>query len=281
MVREQRPVRAPIPSVAPAAVVTEYFAAHGRRGGVEYPAVCVSRSATRSFITVGVRPVPFLDRREAGRRLVERLRAFRGSDTLVLGVPCGGVPVAFEVAGALRARLDVTTVCRLEVPYRPQLVFGAVAETGVRIVDDDVVVRGFITPAERARVERRAREAVLRSNARLRAGRPSAPLTGRTVIVVDDGVTTGNTARAVCALARAHGAARVVFAAPVGSPPAVRAITGWADNVICLETPLLFHTVGQWYRHFEPVDEDVVRQLLRRADDELGDRPPTQPIGIG
>ncbi|BCK52930.1 phosphoribosyltransferase [Nocardia wallacei] len=222
--------------------------------------------------------MPFLDRREAGRRLVERLRAFRGPETIVLGLPRGGVPVAFEVATALRAPLDVAVVCKLEVPDRPRLVFGAVAESGVRVVDDDLVVRAFIAPPERSRVERQARETVLRNSARLRRNRPQPRIAGRTVVLVDDGVTTGNTARAACELARARGAARVVFAVPVGSCRPIRALTGFADNVICLETPALFHTIGQWYRHFDEVSEDTVRALLDRAAGELGDRSPTQPI---
>lgn len=222
--------------------------------------------------------MPFLDRREAGRRLVERLRAFRGPETIVLGLPRGGVPVAFEVASALRVPLDVAVVCKLEVPDRPRLVFGAVAESGIRVVDDDLVVRAFIGPPERSRVERQARETVLRNSARLRRGRPQPRIAGRTVVLVDDGVTTGNTARAACELARARGAARVVFAVPVGSCRPIRALTGCADNVICLETPALFHTIGQWYRHFDEVSEDTVRALLDRAAGELGDRPPTQPI---
>ncbi|WP_280273334.1 phosphoribosyltransferase [Nocardia wallacei] len=153
--------------------------------------------------------MPFLDRREAGRRLVERLRAFRGPDTIVLGLPRGGMPVAFEVATALRVPLDVAVVCKLEVPDRPRLVFGAVAESGVRVVDDDLVVRAFIGPPERSRVERQARETVLRNSARLRRGRPQPRIAGRTVVLVDDGVTTGNTARAACELARARGAGGV------------------------------------------------------------------------
>ncbi|GAB2714803.1 phosphoribosyltransferase [Nocardia thraciensis] len=222
--------------------------------------------------------MPFLDRREAGRRLVERLRAFRGPDTVVLGLPCGGVPVAFEVSSALRVPLDVAVVCKLEVPGRPRLVFGAVAESGARVVDDDLVVRAFITAPERARVERQARETVLRNSARLRRGRRPMPVAGRTVILVDDGVTTGNAARAACEGARAQGAARVVFAVPVGSCRPIRALASYADNVVCLETPALFHTLGQWYRHFDEVPEQTVRELLNRAADQLRDQPPTEPI---
>ncbi|MCM6773095.1 phosphoribosyltransferase [Nocardia sp. CDC159] len=224
--------------------------------------------------------MPFLDRREAGRRLVERLRAFRGPETVVLGLPCGGVPVAYEVATALRAPLDVAVVAELEVPGRPRLVFGAVAEGGVRVVDDEQLVRAFIGPAERARLEREAREAVLRRAARFRSVRERLCLTGRTVVLVDDGVATGATARAACLLARKRGAGRVVFAVPVGSCRPIRALSAHADNVICLETPALFHSIEQWYRTFDPVTEATVGELLERAADQLR-TPPTQPIRLG
>ncbi|MBF6334157.1 phosphoribosyltransferase [Nocardia transvalensis] len=223
--------------------------------------------------------MPFLDRREAGRRLVERLRAFSGPDTVVLGLPCGGVPVAYEVATALRAPLDVAVVCKLEVPGRPRMVYGAVAECGVRVVDDDLVVRAFITPPERARLERDAREAVLRRAARFRSTQARLPVAGRTVILVDDGVASGATARAACMLAQARGAARVVFAVPVGSCRPIRALAADADNVVCLETPALFHTIGQWYRSFDPVTEATVSQLLERAAEQLH-TPPTQPMRV-
>ncbi|MFI5776891.1 phosphoribosyltransferase [Nocardia sp. NPDC051570] len=220
--------------------------------------------------------MPFLDRREAGRRLVERLRAFGGPDTVVLGVPCGGIPVAYEVATALRAPLDVAVVHKLEVPGRPRLVFGAAAECGVRVIDDELLVRAFVGPAERARLERDAREAVLRRAARFRRIQERLPVAGRTVLLVDDGVATGATARAACLLARKRQAGRVVFATPVGSCRPIRALSAAADNVICLETPALFHSIGQWYRSFDQVTEATACQLLERADERLR-TPPTQP----
>ncbi|MFF0493103.1 phosphoribosyltransferase [Nocardia sp. NPDC004068] len=223
--------------------------------------------------------MPFLDRREAGRRLVGRLRAFSGPDTVVLGLPCGGVPVAYEVATALRAPLDVAVVRKLEVPHRPRLVFGAAAEGGVRVVDDELLVRAFVSPAERARLEREAREAVLRRAARFRRVQERLSLADRTAVLVDDGVATGATARAACLLARRRGAARVVFAVPVGSCRPIRALAAHADNVICLETPELFHTIGHWYGDFEPVHESAVGELLDSAA-ELLRTPPTQPIRL-
>ncbi|NKY84063.1 phosphoribosyltransferase [Nocardia veterana] len=209
--------------------------------------------------------MPFTDRREAGRRLVARLRPFRDPSAIVLGVPRGGVPVAYEVATALDLPLDIAVVHKLRVPGRTRLIFGAVAEHGVRVVDDDAVVRAFVSPAERNGVERDAREAVLRTAVRYRRRHPAPILAGRTVIVVDDGVSTGATARAAIALARSRGAARVVLAVPVGSCRAVRALSGHADNVICLETPALFHSIGHWYRDFLPVPETAVAELLLRA----------------
>jgi putative phosphoribosyl transferase len=217
--------------------------------------------------------MPFLDRCEAGRRLVARLRAFGGPDTIVLGLPCGGVPVAYEVATALHAPLDVAVVQKFEVPGRPRLVFGAVGESGVQVLDDELPVRAFLSPAERSRVTREARETVQHTAVRLRQGRTRPTVAGRTVVLVDDGVTTGTTARAGCAVARELGAAKVVFAVPVGPCRPIRALATCADNVICLETPALFHTIGQWYRTFDPVPETTVRALLNRADEQFRTRP--------
>ncbi|WP_036496158.1 phosphoribosyltransferase [Nocardia sp. BMG111209] len=217
--------------------------------------------------------MPFFDRREAGRRLVERLRPFRGPETVVLGLPCGGVPVAYEVAAALRLPLDIAVVRRLAAPGSHQQAFGAVAEGAVRVVDHEQVRRALIDPAEQSRVERIAREAVRNDSARFRAGRDRLSIAGYTAVFVDDGVTTGATARAACALARARGAARIVFATPVGACRPILELSAHADHVVCLETPALFHTLGQWYRHFDPVPPALVSELLDRASGQRAAAP--------
>ncbi|MCX4093272.1 phosphoribosyltransferase [Nocardia sp. alder85J] len=222
--------------------------------------------------------MPFLDRHEAGRRLVERLRPFRGPEAVVLGLSHGGVPVAYEVAAALRLPLDVAVVRRL-APGPQRQAFGAVAESGVRVIDHELVRRALIDPAEQNRVERLAREAVRSDTARFRGGRDRLSMAGRTAVIVDDGVTTGATAKAACALARVRGAARVVFAVPVGACRPILELAGHADNVVCLETPALFHTLGQWYRHFDPVPAPLVCELLDRAAGRPAASPatPTPP----
>ena len=187
----------------------------------------------------------FKDREEAGRRLAERLSYLRGRSVVVLGLPRGGVPVAFEVARALGAPLDVIVVRKLGVPWQPELAMGAIGEDGVGVINDEVVHitdvsnRELVTveACERAELERRAR--------RFRGSRPREPLEGRTVVIVDDGVATGSTARAACHVARAHGAARVVLAVPVAPPDWTSRFEGDADELIALETPEPFYAVGQ------------------------------------
>ncbi|MET7767121.1 phosphoribosyltransferase family protein [Nocardia sp. NPDC005366] len=209
--------------------------------------------------------MPFHDRRDAGRRLIERLRGFRADDVVVLGVSGGGVPVAYEVATALRAPLDVAVVRKLPVPFQPRLAFGAIGENGIHVIDDEMVLRTFISDDERVRVAAEAREDLARSALRYRATHAPIPLTGATVIVVDDGVASGVTARAACAVARAQGASRVVLAVPVGSPRAIRILARYVDNVICLETPQLFHSIAQWYQDFDDVTDGEIVGLLDRA----------------
>ncbi|GAB2677654.1 phosphoribosyltransferase [Nocardia goodfellowii] len=224
--------------------------------------------------------MPFFDRRDAGRRLVERLRAFRGDDVVVLAVPRGGAEVAFEVATALRVPMDVAVVRKLGVPFQPPLVFGAIAEDQVRIIDDDTVVRAFVSEKERRQVLLTEREVLARKAIVYRCGRPRLPLAGRTALIVDDGVTTGATAQAACASARAQGAIRVVYAVPVGPCRPIRQLATLVDNVVCLETPELFHSIGQWYRDFHEVDDKQVVDLLDRANNRwlqtrsLGTGPP-------
>ncbi|MFD9815573.1 phosphoribosyltransferase family protein [Streptomyces sp. NPDC059080] len=206
----------------------------------------------------------FMDRRDAGRQLAARLAHFKGAEVVVLGLPRGGVPVAAEVADALGVPLDVCLVRKLGVPLQPELGMGAIGEGGVRVINDDVVRAARITPDELAEVEARERE-VLESRAqRFRGGREPIGLEGRTVLVVDDGVATGSTARAACRIARARGAARVVLAVPV-APHGWTARLGEADELICLHTPRNFFAVGQFYTLFSQVDDDEVVACLEEA----------------
>ncbi|RBY79834.1 phosphoribosyltransferase [Geodermatophilus sp. TF02-6] len=208
--------------------------------------------------------MPFQDRRDAGRQLGRRLAPMAGRDVVVLGLPRGGVPVAAEVARALGAPLDVVLVRKLGLPRRPELAMGAVGEDGVTVVNDDVLRIGRVEEATFTEAERRERAELERRARHFRGDRSRVPLEGRTAVVVDDGIATGATARAACAVVRAHGAARVVLAAPVGSPTAVREIAPEVDELVCLETPDRFTAVGQAYADFRPTDDEEVLELLRR-----------------
>ena len=166
----------------------------------------------------------FIDRADAGRHLAQRLRHLRGPDVVVLGLPRGGVPVAFEVAEELRAPLDVIVVRKLGVPFQPECGFGAIGEDGARVIDDRVVRLTRLTGPEIATVEARERAQLDRRVSQLRGDRTPIRLAGRTVIVVDDGIATGSTARAACMVARARGASRVLLAVPVGSVQAAASL---------------------------------------------------------
>ncbi|MGW7534927.1 phosphoribosyltransferase [Amycolatopsis sp. NPDC054798] len=208
----------------------------------------------------------FIDRADAGRRLAQRLAALRGEDVVVLGLPRGGVPVAFALARTLAAPLDVLLVRKVPVPGRPEVAAGAVGEGGIQVVNDDVV-RGARLSAEDLDDSVRVARAELACRAqRLRSSRGRIALSGRVALIVDDGAATGATARAACRMARTQGAKRVVLAVPVASREAIRSLRSEADAVACLEAPARFRSVGQWYRHFEQVSEDEVADLLDRAD---------------
>ena len=160
----------------------------------------------------------FTDRRDAGRRLAARLGHLSGPDTVVLGLPRGGVPVAYEVATALRAPLDVIVVRKLGVPFQPELGMGAIGEGGARVINEQVVRMAGVAPADIETVESHERQELERRSTRFRAGLPRLDLRGRTALIVDDGIATGSTALAACQVARASGAERVVLAVPVGPP---------------------------------------------------------------
>jgi putative phosphoribosyl transferase len=224
---------------------------------------------TRARTGTGV----FADRDEAGRALGTRLRSVTLDDPVVLALPRGGVPVAARVAEALNAPLDVMVVRKVGVPHRAELAMGAVSEEGARIVEEQVRRGVGIAPQDYDVAEQAAAREVGRLARALRGDRPPLPLAGRTVVVVDDGVATGSTARAACRAARSRGAARVVFAAPVGPTRCTEELRDAADDVVVLRTPEHFRSVGDWYRDFDQVsDAEVAAQLAR-----LGPRPESTP----
>ncbi|MGD9999669.1 MAG: phosphoribosyltransferase family protein [Ilumatobacteraceae bacterium] len=218
----------------------------------------------------------FHDRTEAGRRLGAALQRFHGQPVVVLGLPRGGVPVALEVALALDAPLDVIVVRKLGVPMQPELGLGAIGEDGVRVINDEVVRLAGVRPEEIAHVEARERDELERRARRFRGERARVPLDGQIALVVDDGIATGSTARAACQVARAHGADRVVLAVPVAPDDWESRLRADADELIALETPRGFMSVGQFYRDFsQTTDDEVVRCLARsphlatRIDEEV------------
>ncbi|MFF8268941.1 phosphoribosyltransferase family protein [Streptomyces sp. NPDC016562] len=207
----------------------------------------------------------FTDRADAGARLAEALRHLAPERPVVLGLPRGGVPVAFQVARALGVPLDVIVVRKLGVPYHRELGFGAIGEGGVRVISEDIVRSSRVGQQDLAAVERAEEAELARQAARFRGDRPRVDLTGRTVILVDDGIATGSTAAAACEVVRAQGAGRVVLAVPVAPPDAIAWLATEADEVVCLSTPRAFRAVGEWYADFSQTPDEEVVDLLARA----------------
>ncbi|MBT1001214.1 phosphoribosyltransferase [Paenarthrobacter sp. DKR-5] len=206
----------------------------------------------------------FADRIDAGRRLAARLEPLRSRNVVVLGLPRGGVPVAFEVAEALDAPLDVVVVRKLGVPFQPELAMGAIGEGGARVLNTEVLAQTRVTASEVAAVEARERAELEARVARFRKGRERVDLKGRTVVIVDDGIATGSTARVACEVVRHLGAATVILAVPV-APPETLGDFPEADEVVCLATPAQFMAVGYHYRDFTPTSDDEVTALLDAA----------------
>lgn len=206
----------------------------------------------------------FKDRTQAGRALAHALRAYAGQGALVLALPRGGVPVAFEVARALDAELDVLVARKLGAPRQPEFGFGAIAREAMFI--DEATVRELgLTEEDVARVRAIEQRELARRERAYRGDAPQPQLAGRVVIVVDDGVATGGTARAALRSARAERPARLVFAAPVGPPDALDRLSTEADEVVLLSSPRGFHAVGAWYDRFEQTSDDDVVSLLARS----------------
>jgi predicted phosphoribosyltransferase len=212
----------------------------------------------------------FPNRAEAGRELAEKLGSYTGRDNvIVLGLPRGGVPVAYEVAKRLRAPLDVFIVRKLGVPGFEELAAGAIASGGVRVLNEDVVraiqyaseAIEAVTAKETAELQRR--EQIYRE------GRPAPELRDKIAILVDDGLATGATMRAAVKALRQQGAGQIVVAVPVGPPDTCQELAQLADETICLSTPPFFQAVGQYYEDFSQTSDDDVRELLTRAAQEI------------
>ncbi|GAC1428780.1 MAG: hypothetical protein NVSMB65_02090 [Chloroflexota bacterium] len=205
----------------------------------------------------------FDDRRDAGRRLAEKLGTYAGDpDVVVLALPRGGVPVGFEVARRLGAPLDVFLVRKLGVPGHEELAFGAIATGGVCVLNDDVVRELGIGRDVIDAVAAREGQEMARREALYREGRSPPDVRGRSVILVDDGLATGATMRAAAMALRDQDPARIIVAVPVAAAVTVREMGGVADDVVCVATPEAFGAVGLWYADFSPTHDQEIADLL-------------------
>lgn len=207
----------------------------------------------------------FYDRADAGRQLAARLRPYRAEVPIVLGLPRGGVPVAFEVARELGAPLDVCVVRKIGAPIQPELGIGAVSEDGALYVDREAMQLVGVSEDELEQLVADKREEVEERARRFRQGGPAIDVRDRTVILVDDGVATGGTARAAVKTLRARGAGHVVLAAPVGASQSLDELAAIADEVVCLRPEDAFFAVGLWYEDFAATTDEEVVELLARA----------------
>jgi len=209
-------------------------------------------------------PTPFRDRREAGQVLGNALREYANrDDVVVLALPRGGVPVAFEVAEALNAPLEVFLVRKLGTPGHRELAMGAIASGGIRVLNEEVVRMLNIPPEAIDAVARDEQIELERRQSAYLQGRAPVALDGRIVVIVDDGLATGSTMRAAVKAIRTRHPARVVVAVPVGAPDTCRELAALADQVVCVRTPELFSAVGQWYLDFDQTSDEEVNRLLR------------------
>ena len=207
----------------------------------------------------------FADRCEAGRVVGEMVAKLPDiADGVVLGLVRGGVPVAFEVAKACSLPLDILVVRKLGVPWQPELAMGAVASGGAIVLNEDVLRSCRITGAQLEQATRREREELRRREALYRRGQPPAPIKGRAVILVDDGLATGASMRVAIRAVR-DAARRVIVAVPVGAKTTCEELKTMADEVVCALIPEPLEAVSQFYRQFEPTLDDEVRDLLRRG----------------
>jgi putative phosphoribosyl transferase len=208
-------------------------------------------------------PQRFRDRREAGRLLAKRLAQYKGrTDVLVLALPRGGVPVAHEITAELHAPMDVFVVRKLGVPWQPELAMGAIASDGVEVLNGDVVTACRIPPRVIREVAEREASELRRRLLQYRGDRPLPVISGRTVILVDDGLATGSTMRAAVMAVRHEQPAAVIVAVPVGAASTCAELRSEVDEIVCLHSPPDFSAVGLWYDDFSPTSDEEVRRLL-------------------
>jgi putative phosphoribosyl transferase len=225
--------------------------------------------------------VRYRDRTDAGRQLATKLDEYANrTDVIVLALPRGGVPVAYEVARVLGAPLGVFVVRKLGIPMHPELAMGAIASGGVRVVDRDVMRRFGVTSAELADVTAAEQRELERRERRYGVGKRFPVIQGRTVILVDDGLATGATMAAAAAALRRQHPGKLVVAVPVSSPEVCDAFREIVDEIVCAITPEQFYAVGLWYQDFSQTTDEEVHDLLERASRELP-RPATTDLETG
>ena len=208
----------------------------------------------------------FRDRTEAGQVLASKLTKYLDQvNTVILALPRGGVPVAYEIGKELGLPVDIFVVRKLGVPGYEELAMGAIASGGVRHINRDVVDQLRIDSDTIEAASRREQKEIERREELYRGQRPPVDVRDKTVILVDDGLATGSTMRAAIAALRQHRPARIIVAVPAAAPQTCSEIAAEVDEIICAATPEPFYAVGQWYREFSQTTDEEVRELLARA----------------
>jgi putative phosphoribosyl transferase len=216
-----------------------------------------------------IRPI-FQDRADAGKKLAERVaRSVAATDPLVLALPRGGVPVAFEVARKLQAELDIFLVRKLGLPGQEELAVGAIASGNVRVLNEDLVQELQLSPSLIDQIAFREQRELNRREQLYRQGRPAQPVEGRTIILVDDGLATGASMKAAAQALRLQAPRRIIVAVPVAAAEVCEEFRSYVDNVICDHTPSPFRAVGIWYQNFSQTTDDDVQSLLKQAAERL------------
>lgn len=223
----------------------------------------------------------FSGRVEAGRELAGKLKQLAGKDTIVLALPRGGVVVGYEIAHALRVPLDVLNVRKLGVPWHEELAIGAIATGGVRVLNSDIIMATGLTREDLDAVTRLQSLELDRRERAYREGRPAPVLRGRTVIIVDDGLATGATARAAIAVVRKQSPAHVVLAVPVAQASVANELAREVDELVCLLEPADLYGIGLWYESFPQLKDAEVRSLLSRGIAEAAEEHLPTSTGAG